>query len=115
KNGDRLRGAMSAFTRAWVERGLVEPGFHGYVNDPGCVGFPVTMVDKITPRPDDGVAAMLEADGVEGARIVRTKAGSLAAPFVNAEPAQYLVVEDWFPNGRPDISGAPGVVFAPRE
>lgn len=115
KNGDRLRGAMSAFARAWVERGLVEPGFYAYVNDPGCVGFPVTMVDKITPRPDDGVAAMLEADGVEGARIVRTGAGSLAAPFVNAEPPQYLVVEDWFPNGRPDISGAPGVVFAPRE
>jgi fructuronate reductase len=115
KNGDRLRGAMSAYARAWVARGLAAPGFLDYIEDRGRVGFPVTMVDKITPRPDDGVAAMLEADGLEGARAVRTEAGGLAAPFVNAEPAQYLVVEDWFPNGRPDISGAPGVVFAPRE
>ncbi len=115
KNGDRLRGAMEAYARAWVTGGLAAPEFLGYVEDRGRVGFPVTMVDKITPRPDDGVAAMLEADGLEDARAVRTEAGSLAAPFVNAEPAQYLVMEDWFPNGRPEISGAPGVVFAPRE
>ncbi len=115
KNGDRLRGAMEAYARAWVAGGLAAPDFLRYLEDRDRVGFPVTMVDKITPRPDDGVAAMLEADGMEDARAVRTEAGSLAAPFVNAEPAQYLVVEDWFPNGRPEISGAPGVVFARRE
>ena len=36
------------------------------------------------------------------------------APFVNAEETQYLVVEDWFPNGRPALDKV-GVIFTDRE
>ncbi len=32
---------------------------------------------------------------------VVTERGTYIAPFVNGEEAQYLVIEDRFPNGRP--------------
>ena len=114
-NGDRLLGAILAFAVEWSSRGLAAPDFAAYLRDREKVGFPLTMVDKITPRPDERVAALLEADGLAGVRPVRTERGSLAAPYVNSEEAQYLVLEDWFPNGRPPISGAPGVEFATRD
>lgn len=115
RNGDRLSDAILAFAVEWSARGLAEPGFAAYLRDREKVGFPLTMVDKITPRPDERVAALLEADGLTGVRPVRTGRGSLAAPYVNAEEAQYLVLEDWFPNGRPPLSGAPGVDFTTRD
>ena len=46
---------------------------------------------------------------------VKTEKGSFVAPFVNAEETQYLVMEDWFPNGCPPIDRARGVMFADRE
>jgi fructuronate reductase len=115
RNGDKLAEAVLAFAEAWAARSLAEPGFPAYVRDREKLGFPLTMVDKITPRPDEKVAAFLEADGLTGVRPINTSKGSLAAPYVNAEEAQYLVMEDWFPNGRPEISGAPGVEFTTRE
>ena len=36
------------------------------------------------------------------------------APFVNAEEAEYLVIEDAFPNGRPRLEHA-GVMFTTRD
>jgi fructuronate reductase len=115
RNGDRLFRALYSFSEAWAAQGLAEPGFQAYLSDRARVGFPVTMVDKITPRPDESVADILEADGLTGIRPVRTKKGGLAAPYANAEEAQYLVMEDWFPNGRPALDGMSGVTFASRE
>ncbi|MCL2852470.1 MAG: mannitol dehydrogenase family protein, partial [Defluviitaleaceae bacterium] len=68
---------------------------------------------KITPRPDEGVAAMLQSAGFEDTALVTTSKHSHAAPFVNAEEAQYLVIEDSFPNGRPALEKA-GVLFTER-
>jgi fructuronate reductase len=112
RNGDRLHQALAAHAAA---RGLNEPGFLDYLADRSKVGFPVTMVDKITPRPGEDVARLLAADGLTDMAPVKTARGSLAAPFVNCEAAQYLVIEDWFPNGRPPIESMPGVTFAARE
>ena len=72
------------------------------------------MIDKITPRPDAAVQAMVEADGIEDMGFKRTSRGTYVAPFVNAEESQYLVIEDAFPNGRPALDKA-GVIFTARE
>lgn len=114
-NGTRLHDAMKAFAEAWAKRGLVEADFAAYVNDPDTVGFPWTMIDKITPRPDTKVVEMVRADGFEDVDAVKTAKGTFVAPFVNAEETQYLVIEDWFPNGHPSIEDARGVMFSDRE
>ena len=107
-NGDRLRQAVQAFARAWGD-----PGFLAYVEDPAKVSFPWTMIDKITPRPDASVEAMLRADGLQGLEPVVTARQTWIAPFVNAEESEYLVLEDAFPNGRPPLEEA-GFIFTDR-
>ncbi len=109
-NGEKLRDALIPFAQKWVDAGLVDKGFLSYVSSPATVSFPWTMIDKITPRPEEGVKKMLEADGVEGMDITVTKKHTYIAPFVNAEAAAYLVIEDVFPNGRPALEKA-GVIF----
>ncbi|MBC8535130.1 mannitol dehydrogenase family protein [Feifania hominis] len=113
-NGTRLYEALRDFASKWESQGLVEKGFLSYVEDREKVGFPWSMIDKITPRPDAKVVEMLKADGFEDTESLKTKMGSFVAPFVNAEQTQYLVVEDWFPNGRPPLDKA-GVIFTQRE
>ncbi len=113
-NGERLRTAVLSFARQWTERGLADPGFLRYVEDPRQMAFPWTAIDKITPRPDKSVEKALCDDGLEDATPVETKMHTYVAPFVNAEEAQYLIIEDAFPNGRPPLS-APGVYVTDRE
>lgn len=113
-NGDKLYGAVCAFARKWVSKDLVERGFIGYINDKGKVSFPWSMIDKITPRPDASVEEILKRDGLEGLKPVITSRNTYAAPFVNAEETEYLVIEDAFPNGRPPLEKA-GYIFTDRE
>ncbi len=113
-NGDKLKAAISTFSKIWEEKGLVEQGFDAYINDPSKVSFPWSMIDKITPRPDDGVTKMLNADGFTDTDVIITAKNTYTAPFVNAEEAQYLVIEDLFPNGRPPLEKG-GVIFTDRE
>ena len=112
-NGTRLYEAVSAFARAWVEKGLAEEEFEAYIRS-GAVSFPWTMIDKITPRPDESVKQMLTDAGFEDVEPVVTSKNTYVAPFVNAEEPEYLVIEDAFPNGRPPLEKA-GVMFADRE
>lgn len=100
-NGTKLKEAVQAFAGQWAERGLAEKEFAAYVENPDLVSFPWTMIDKITPRPDASVQAVLKQDGVEGMDPVVTGRNTYAAPFVNAEECEYLVIEDRFPGGRP--------------
>ena len=72
------------------------------------------MIDKITPRPDPSVEEILEKDGVEDAAPFVTAKHTFAAPFVNAEECEYLVIEDAFPNGRPPLEKG-GFIFTNRE
>ena len=72
------------------------------------------MIDKITPRPDASVEAMLREDGLQGLEPVITSRKTYIAPFVNAEESEYLVIEDDFPNGRPPLEKA-GFLFADRD
>lgn len=111
-NGEKLRSAVMTIAEGWVKNGLAEPGFIDYLNT--RVSFPWSMIDKITPRPSDKVKSQLDAMGIEDMEPVITSKGTYIAPFVNAEAAQYLVIEDSFPNGRPALEKA-GVFMTDRE
>lgn len=112
-NGDKLHTAVSAFARAWAENQKADAGFQGYI-DSEKVSFPWTMIDKITPRPDASVEKILQEDGVEELEAVITSKNTYVAPFVNAEETEYLVIEDYFPNGRPHLEDG-GILFTDRE
>jgi len=112
-NGDKLYAAVNAFATEWCKRGLVEQGFVDYVNDPAFVSFPWSMIDKITPRPDASVEAILKEDGLDLTPVITTR-GSYVAPFVNSEESEYLVIEDAFPNGRPALEKG-GLIFTDKE
>ena len=114
-NGDKLYEAIHTFAEKWVDNGLVEKSFTDYIKNRDKVSFPWSMIDKITPRPDVSVEAILKKDGVEGLEAVVTSKNTYVAPFVNAEECEYLVVEDWFPNGRPKALEQGGIFFTDRE
>lgn len=113
-NGDKLFAAVDAYAKAWTENGKAEKGFLEYIENPAKVSFPWSMIDKITPRPDASVKKMLEDCGFTDTESIVTTKNTYVAPFVNAEEAQYLVIENAFPNGRPALENA-GVMFTSRE
>ncbi len=113
-NGDKLYAAINAFAEKWTENGTADKGFYAYINNKDKVSFPWTMIDKITPRPDASVEEILKKDGVEELDPVITSKSTYVAPFVNAEECEYLVIEDAFPNGRPQLEKG-GLMFTERE
>ena len=113
-NGDKLYAAVEAYAKAWVKSGVAEEGFLNYITDKKKVSFPWSMIDKITPRPDDTVRKMLSEDGYEDTELIITGKNTYTASFVNAEETEYLVIEDLFPNGRPPFEKA-GILFTDRE
>ena len=113
-NGDKLCDAIMTFASGWKESGADNGGFCDYCNDVTKVSFPWSMIDKITPRPDAKIEAMLASDGIEGLEPVITSKNTYVAPFVNAEETEYLVIEDAFPNGRIPLDKV-GVIYTERE
>jgi len=113
-NGDKLKEAVVEIAKEWVSEGKCDNGFLDYIENPRLVAFPLSMIDKITPRPDDTVKEMLISDGVEDAEPIVTSKNTYVASFVNAEETEYLVVEDLFPNGR-DAYEKGGIIFTDRQ
>lgn len=113
-NGEKLRNAIVAIAEAFAKSGELSEGFLSYVKDEKQVAFPWSMIDKITPRPDESVKKMLISDGFEDSEPIITEKHTYIAPFVNAEEPQYLVIEDSFPNGRPALEKA-GVYLTDRD
>lgn len=113
-NGDKLKAGVMAFVEAWVKNGIVEKEFEKYMKDDKEVSFPWSMIDKITPRPDENVKEMLAKDGFEDTDLIVTSRNTYTSPFVNSEETGYLVIEDSFPNGRPPLDQA-GILFTDRE
>ena len=114
-NGDKLYAAISAYSKEWCKNGLADAGFDAYINDKSKVSFPWSMIDKITPRPDASIEAMLKKDNIEGLEPVITSKNTYVAPFVNAEECEYLVIENAFPNGCPTELEKGGIIFTERE
>ncbi len=113
-NGDKLKAAVTAIADAWVLNGKLPAAFSDYLNDEAKITFPISMIDKITPRPDAKVAEMLTSAGFGDTETVITDKNTYIAPFVNAEAPQYLVIEDKFPAGHPALEQG-GVIFCDRE
>ncbi|AEF18053.1 Mannitol 2-dehydrogenase [Thermoanaerobacterium xylanolyticum LX-11] len=113
-NGDRLKSAVMTIAEEWAKKSYVEDGFLKYLSDPSKVSFPLSMIDKIVPRPHEIVKKSLEDSGLEDMDIITTSKNTVIAPFVNAERAQYLVIEDKFPNGRMKLEEA-GVILTDKE
>lgn len=111
-NGDKLQGAILPAVRELIASGDAPAAFLAYAEQK--IAYPISMIDKITPHPDPGIAGALRDLGLEGMDVVRTEKGTVSAAFVNAEQAEYLVIEDAFPNGRPPLDKA-GIIFADRE
>ena len=114
RNGEKLRESVLTMAEEWQKKGFVDADFLAYVSDEQTVAFPWTMIDKITPRPSEQIAADLEKLGVENMQPVITGKKTYIAPFVKAEKPQYLVIEDSFPNGRPALEKGFGVYLADR-
>lgn len=113
-NGEKLHDSVLTYAEKWAENKLVDNEFVDYLNDENYVSFPWTMIDKITPRPDESVEKILINDGFADSEPVVTSKNTWVAPFVNAEETEYLVIEDKFPNGRPSLEKA-GVIFTDRD
>jgi len=102
-NGEKLKAAVVECAK---QQGLAAVDFLAYLEKSA---FPLSMIDKITPRPTESVQKLLSADGVE-TEIFCTAKNTYVSAFVNAEATEYLVIEDKFPNGRPPLEKA-GVIF----
>lgn len=113
-NGDQLYAAIHSFAEQWTKNNLVRDGFLRYIENPSLVSFPLTMIDKITPRPDPKVEQLLLKDEIDGLSPVITQKNTYVAPFVNAEECQYLIIEDLFPNGKLPLDEA-GIIYTNRE
>ncbi|WP_040952835.1 mannitol dehydrogenase family protein [Gorillibacterium massiliense] len=113
-NGDKLKASVLTIAKEWQKKGFVDAGFIAYLEDESKITFPLTMIDKITPRPSEDVKAALLAQGITDMDVIITSKNTYTAPFVNAEVCEYLVVEDKFTNGRPALEQA-GVIFTDRE
>lgn len=113
-NGDKLFASVLTYAKEWEKKGFVDQKFIAYLSDDTRVSFPWSMIDKITPHPDDTVKEMLLKDGFEDTDLIITSKNTYTAPFVNAEETEYLVIEDKFPNGRPPLEKG-GVLFTDRE
>lgn len=114
QNGDRFAAAVETMAEYWKAAGFVDQGFLDYLADRTRVTFPLSMIDRITPNPAASVADMLAKRGFEDTEIIHTAKRTNIAPFANTEETWYLVIEDDFPNGRPELEAA-GVYLASRD
>lgn len=112
RNGEHFRTAVLDVAQAWQKNGFVDGDFVAYVSDESQVSFPWTMIDRITPNPSPETEAALKEQGFDDLPLIAAGRAHFAG-FSNTEAAHYLVVEDSFPNGRPDLS-AGGVILCDR-
>lgn len=107
QNGELLRQGIATVAEIWVEQDDINAAFLDYLSDPEKVSYPLTVIDKMTPkRPTSAQQAVLESSGLTDMGIVKTGKHTFVAPFVNAESGSYLVIQNHFPNGRPPLESA---------
>lgn len=99
-NGDKLRDSVVTIAEGWKTAGSVPEEFVAWLQDDTKVAFPISVIDKITPRPNEDIAAELAQLGFEDMDVVMP-GNTRYAGFVNAEPTEYLIIEDKFAAERP--------------
>ena len=105
-NGDKLYAAIQAFAKAWKENGRAEAGFLEYIHS-HQVSFTWSMIDKITPRPDPSVEAILISKWAAGPDKGRAhvhgpedgRPGGADEGVHLPEPAAHLPGGLWMPAG----------------
>ncbi len=110
-NGLRLQRAILEVARCWKENGFINDDDIAYLQNK--ISYPFSVIDKITPHPDRRILKVIQDDGIEHIEIAQTEKGTPTAAFTNAEKAQYLLIEDKFPNGHPPLEQT-GVIFTTR-
>lgn len=110
-NGLRLQRAIEEVARTWKDAGFITDEDVQYLST--NISYPFSVIDKITPRPDQRIRDVLRADNIDDVEIFQTAKGTAAAAFTNAEKAQYLLIEDKFPNGHPPFDQC-GVILTTR-
>lgn len=113
-NGDKVKQAVVSYAKEWVAQGLAPAEFLAYVQNGEKITYPWSMIDKITPRPDEKVQSMLKKDGFEDTETIITERHTYTAPFVNAEETEYLVIEDHYANGHPPLELG-GVIYTDQQ
>lgn len=113
-NGDRLKGSVLDFAKAWAKNGIVEDGFVEYLEDETKVFFPLSMIDKITPAADDSIGKILEEKGYEPTESPEMNGRPLPPSYVNAEETEYLVIEESKATDYPAWDEK-GIIFTDRE
>ncbi|CCV63958.1 Mannitol-1-phosphate/altronate dehydrogenases [Alteracholeplasma palmae J233] len=111
-NGTKLKNSILDIAKNWEKENLVGKDFIDYLEN--SISYPWTMIDKITPRPDEKVAQLLKQENFLDIETIVTEKHTYVAPYVNAEETEYLVVEDNFKNGRPSLEKV-GVIFTTQE
>ncbi len=111
-NGDKLKEAVVDIADKWVKFNFVEKEFIKYIED--NISFPLSMIDKITPRPDNNISNILMSKGFNDMNIIKTSKNTYTSHFVNAESAEYLIIENDFPNGKPNFENEK-VIFTTRD
>lgn len=111
-NGDKIKLAVEFIAQNYIEKNIYEDAFLDYIKSQ--LSYPYTMIDKITPRPNEIVKEQLEKLGIENMDTILTSKNTFTAPFVNAEEAEYLIMEDDFRNGKVDFT-TKNVLFTDRD
>ncbi|GHU37513.1 mannitol dehydrogenase [Bacilli bacterium] len=114
QNGQKFQTSILDIAKGWVAQNHAPQAFVDYLEDSNKVSFPWSMIDRITPNPSESVKTALELEGFEGVELIHTPKHTNIAPFANTEVSHYLVVEDAFPNGRPELEAA-GVILTDRD
>lgn len=103
-NGDKLKHSILHLAKLYFKQGKLEESFLDYLDK--SVSYPLSMIDKIAPRPDENILKKLLDKGFVLNKIVKTKKGTYTCDFVNSEKTAYLVIEDDFKNQRPPFDKA---------
>jgi len=111
-NGLILKKSILEIANELLKNQQTTPEFIQYLTN--NVAYPCSMIDKITPRPDNKIAQNLESEGFLDNKITVTNKNTYVASFVNGESTQYLIIEDNFKNGRPALEKA-GFIFTSME
>ncbi len=71
-NGDKLKHAVLTIAKEWLGKGFVEEAFIHYLENEDKITFPLSMIDKITPRPSEKIKEALSGQGIADMDVIIT-------------------------------------------
>ena len=107
-NGDVLKKSVTTVANEWFERGGVTNKFLEYIDYK--VGFPYSVIDRITPGPSPEISDFLKDKGLKEYGIWGEN--NNFSVFVNTEKPKYLVIEENF--SMPPLDKIGGVFVADK-